>query len=345
MRIGRYSRGSLTLEAAFTLSFFLLAMISWILLFIPYQVQSMTQHALDQSCLALADKISLTHTLTGKEGGLSRFAKALTKKKISLPIPEMLREMGGNLALDIGGEQALHNYFGRGTGFLPAMQQVEYDVHLDDDRDLLCANLTYLLDLPGLLKPLGPLNIHQSSTSGVWLLTDDPVFGRNDHDEEDSNKKESDSVWKKPPFTRGRILVDRYRKKSTAIKLQKGQIADLFYADGTAEAIVSLNLFSSTYSKGSGTEAENYHVQKEAVYHALVKQAKRLRRAMDEHRTWKQEDGSSLDKSPSALRLRVIVPEEANHFAALLTELSSRLSSEDGVSVSYAYEEKALFAE
>lgn len=338
-----FSKGSLTLEAAFTLSFFLLAMISWILLFIPYQVQSMAQHALDQSCLALADKISLTHTLAGKEGGLTRFAEALTIKKINIPIPEALREMGGNLALDIGGRQEFRHFFGSGKGLPRTMHRVDYSIHLDDDRDLLYADLSYLLDLPGLLKPLGPLVVHQASTAGLWLLTDEPVFGQNE--ENDEEKEKEDSVWKKPPFTRGRILVERFCQQSPAEKLKKGQIADLFYVDGTVEAILSLNLFSATYSSGTGMVATNYTVQEEAVLHALVAQAKRLKKAANGRSDWISEDGTSFSRIPSGMRLKVILPEEANRFSAQLTALAKRIEREEGVSVSYAYEEKALVEE
>ena len=337
------SRGSLTVEAAFTLSFFLLAMISWILLFIPYQVQSMAQHALDQSCLALADKISLSHTLSGKEGGLSRFAEALNKKKMTLPVPEFLREMGGNFVLELAGKQEFRHYFGSGKALPQTMHQVEYSVHVDDDRDILQAELSYFLDLPGILKPLGPLTVHQGATAGLWLLTDEPVFGRNA--EQDQKKEEKNSVWKEPPFTRGRILVERFRQRSGAIRLQKGQIADLYYADGTLEALLSLNLFSSTYSTGSGGQAASYTLQKDAVLHTLSAQAKRLKRAAAKRSDWVKEDGAPLSLVPKAMRLQIIVPEEASHFSAELASLGKRIEQEEGVSITYTYEENALFPE
>lgn len=332
------SEGSLTLEAAFTLCFFLLAMLSWILLFVPFQVQSMTQHALDQSCLALADKISLTHTLTGKESGLSRFVEAAAKKKINISIPEIMREIGGNMALDISGEREFRHYFGSGKGFPKTMKQVDYSLHLDDDRDYLQADLSYLLELPGILKPLGPLFVHQASTAGLWLLTDKPVFGGDEQDD-----KEEESVWKKPPFMRGKILVERFRQQAKAIQLQKGQIADLFYADGTVEAIISLNLFSPTYSSGSGGSAEKYALKEEAILHALRSQAKKVKRAAEKQENWTKADGTSFSCSPRAVRLQVILPEEASYFSASLIGLTKRIQQEEGVSISNTYEEKALF--
>lgn len=332
------SEGSLTLEAAFTLSFFLLAMLSWILVFVSFQVQSMTQHALDQSCLALADKISLAHTLTGKESGLSRFVEVAAKKKISISLPEIMREVGGNLAIDISGQREFRHYFGSGKGFLKTMKQVDYSLHLDDDRDLLQADLSYLLELPGILKPLGPLSIHQASTAGLWLLTDKPVFGGDEQDD-----KEEESVWNKPPFMRGKILVERFRQRAEAIQLQKGQIADLFYADGTVEAIVSLNLFSSTYAVGSGKKAEQYTLKEEAILHVLTAQAKKVKRAVEKQENWTKSDGTSFSRAPRSVRLHVILPEEASYFSASLVALTKRIQQEEGVSISYTYEEKALF--
>ena len=338
--LGKDATGSLTVEAAFVLSFFVIAMVSWTLLLFVLQIQSMTQHALDQACLSLADKISLTHTLSAKESGIRSFVKAMGAKTLSIPLPSLLREVAGTKALETDLSREFQAFFGRGDGYATAMHPPSFSIRVADEADLLEADVSYRLDLPGLLKPLGPIPVHQHTTSGLWLLTDDPVFGSNT--EKEKKEKGEESIWQKPPLTRGRILVDRMRKKSGAQQLQRGQIVDLRYADGTAEAILSLNLFSATYASGNGNAPEHYQLKEEGLFRALASQASRLKKAVHERQMWTDETGSSFSWQPKQCRLRVILPLEAQHFSGQLQAMAEKIRYTEGVELVWAFEEKAL---
>lgn len=337
------SSGSLTIEAALALSLFIFAMLAWMLLLQVIKVESMMQYALDQAALGLADHLSMTHTLSANEGALTTFSKKLGTRLPNIPGETILKEILGESISKIDAEQLFSSFLGKGQKEIKGVHRAPIAVDIDDEKDQLSLSVRYRIDLPGVLRPMGPLEVQRNTKVGLWLLTEDPLFGAG-KEQEDDEKKPDHTIWQEPPFRRGRILVERRRKSAGggARRFKMGQIADILHSGREIESILSLHLFSSTYATGTGVQVENYSIKQMALEEHLIRQVRKLKKAVNERRQLILEDGTLVDAEGAALRLSVIVPEEARHFSLLLEKLASQIQQQERVSIRFFYEEKAL---
>lgn len=340
--------GLLTVEATLALSFFCLAMLSWILLIHSLEIISISKHALDQAALEMSDRISFFHTL--KDGDkLGDFFPKLEKQKEEDLAGKLDSEVT-HFGMEFSSRRLYLKNFAHGGPLPKAISHFDLTSDVDDERDRLHLTLRYQLDLPGILRPLGPLDLVQETTAGLWLLTEEPVKlgleegGEGREEDKDKDKDSEESVWAKPPFTRGRILVERLRQRSPGRRVKKGQVFDLLYGDGSAQALYSIHLFSSSYSRGQGEEASKYQLKKEALHKLFRAKAKDLKKRLGEKNSLLLENGS-MAASNGKVRLGIILPLEAQAFTKDLDALARQLAQEEGVRLDFYFEEKAWIKE
>ncbi|MDD7593289.1 MAG: pilus assembly protein [Peptoniphilaceae bacterium] len=338
----RDARGVMTVEASLVLSLFILAMISWILLTNLLTTEAMMQQALDQAALRVADHLSAVHTLTGNEGAVGKFAEAMQLKRPDVPVGNVVEEVIADLGATIDSHDQVSHFYGRGTGLPQAIRDQRFSADVDDALDELTLDWEARMDLPGLLRPLGPLQLRQKSTVGIWVLTDDPIVGLDGDAKKEEQKETPTSVWQQPPFSRGRVLVEWRRQTSGARRIKSGQVMDLYHSGREIESVISMNLFARTYATGSGIDVKGYTLKSEAIEKNLESKVNQILEAAEKRPTLEMEDGSPVQTEGAALRLSVIVPEEAKHFERELNTMAHQLEEKRGVRIRYYYREKAL---
>ncbi|MDD7543609.1 MAG: pilus assembly protein [Peptoniphilaceae bacterium] len=335
--------GAITIEAALVLGIFILIMVSWMLIQGLLKIQSMSRYALTQSVLAYADHLSLQNAVElGKISRLRSSPKSplfLQGNSFDLDVLSQKAEgKGENFAAD----RLFQYYFGK-SGMsadrgLEKLKERRLTIFRRGDN-ILEADLTYRLELPGVFRFLKPIEVHQYAVTGIWLIN------RNQEDQvgETGDNGEA-SIWHLPPFTRGRKLVEQRRRNTDASVFQKGQGIDLLLPDRSVESVFSLNLFSKSYSSGQGDRAENYQLNYDGIRKQMLlyarEQEKNLRRE-----SFLLENGTSVKNDFSSRRVLLILPEEAKAFEVELAGLARDLGNSTGAQFLFQYTEKALFKE
>ncbi len=334
---GRGTRGSLTIEAALALSFFLMTMLSWILVMESIRVESVCSHALDQTALALSSHLTMAYNMEASEALVDGFHRK-AGKPVSLGDEE--RKMIRDSLSGVDASLLFESLIGRGKGKPQSVHRVRLSTDIDEEKDRIRMGLDYQMDLPGFLRPFGPLSMHQVSYAGLWRLTDNhrAVDGEEDSDE----KKEPEaSIWDATPFVRGRVFAQRLRERSEGMILARGQVMDQVTPDGTLVTFHSMNLFSSSYSHGKGIRAEAYQLNDEAIFKNLKTKARQLKKTSQRRKTVTLDDGREIEIHPGSFRLVVVVPEEAAYFRSALNGLGAAVLQREGVMVQFQFEEKA----
>ena len=335
--------GAITIEAAFVLGIFILIMVSWMLIQGLLKIQSMSRYALTQSVLAYADRLSLRNAI--EFGKISRLQSSPNSplflqedSSILNDLFQKAEEKGENFEAD----RLFQYYFGKsGMSADHGLEKLK-DRRLTISRrgnNILEADLIYRLELPGVFSFLKPIEVHQYAVTGIWLIN------RNQEDQVGETGDDGEaSIWRLPPFTRGRKLVERRRRRTDASVFQKGQGIDLLFSDRSVESVFSLNLFLKSYSSGQGDRAENYQLNYDGIRKQMLlyarEQEKNLRRE-----SFLLENGTNVKNDFSSRRVLLILPEEAKAFEAELTGLARDLESSNGAQFLFQYTEKALFKE
>ena len=365
--IWKGDRGSLTLEAGLTLSFFILLFYSWSLFLHFFQLQAKSQHALDQVCLELSAKIryleavgdrvdALTSYLTegefsGREGGDFsgiNYDFSLIKGGMDLFLEAGPFEEGamtalfysyideGSAALSGKGEKG-----GRGQSY----QKIRWTCNLDRERGLLELTVTYRIDLPFIFRALGPLELEQRAASGLWSLPGQ-AFHIGDTGEEGRDEEGGTGIWQQAPFSRGRYFADRIRRTGGGRAIRKGKGFDIYSEPGCLVQVISLNPFSKSYAVGGGEDPEGYRLKAGPVKKQLEKEVKKMLKNSQSGHTLSLEDGTLIrPDSTMSLRLLVILPEEAGCFSSDMDGIADRIRTGYGVDIQWMYLEKAFVTE
>lgn len=329
--------GILTIEASLALSFFIFAILSWILLMHIINLESLSAHALDQAALELSDQISMAHTLKNKDP--ASYVNSLAKSR-DMFFPEILEEYSVNRLMELNAENLFYKNFADGKYINCRISNIDIETYIDDELDRLSLSLEYDISLPGILKILGPRSIKKHTTAGIWLLTDDPIIGF-DKEDDKKNKEEEKSIWDLAPFKRGKILVNRRIERQGGSKFKKGQILDRLVNSDTGEAIFSWKLFTKSYSSGQGQRAADYKLKEKEIIKYLEDKAKTVLEARNKRKEFELEDGRKVT-GPKNLQILIIMPLEAEIFEERIGLLAKGLEDKYDIKFNFVREEKAF---
>lgn len=342
-------KGSLTLEATLIISIVMIFSFSWILLFRIWQVQEKSMESLDQAALTLSDIISWQEGI-GKDINnklIPDLGKNLSRKGKNI-ITSDLKKAIRNLADDFAARKVFLSFFmpnsndKKGSVTDKLTTNINVNCLIDDENDSLKLLLEYDLELPGVLRPLGPLTIKQNSQTGIWLFTDDPIGQYGQIDEKKDSDNRIKTIWQNSSFDRGREFVKRYKGKKY-IRVKSGQRIDYIDGKGKGVAIYSLNIFSTTYSKGKGFDARNYEIKEENYIKKIKQYISDLKKQLGKEEDIVIESDKKV-KRPKQGKLLIILPEEASFFEDQLNIINKKVDDHI-VTIEYIYDEKALINE
>ncbi len=330
--------GLLTVEAALALGIFLVAFLSWILVLQLIKIQSITQESLDQTALSYSDRLSFQACLGKNLPGLEKFFQGEERKEGPWPqnFGDLLKESMDKADINFLYQNYIHGGKGATLHSDPwnrwvGGSQIEKEVNPKENR--LTLKLHYSLKLPGIFKDLGPIEIAQNSSAGLWLLEEGLL--------EEPDKKEN-TLWDLPPVQRGSAFVQRQKEKFQGKALEKGQVFDYISSEGNPTSVYSLNLFRSTYSSGQGTEADQYTLKENPILSKLRSYAQIVKKAQKDYPQVKLEDGTLLDIRGKKPAIQMIFPEEAKIFENQLILLCQQIQNEEGVRLEFSFQDLAL---
>lgn len=335
--------GILTIEAALAMGVFLIAFLSWILILQLIKIQAITQESLDQTVLSYSDRISFNEFLGKEMPGMKEFFK---EKKIvekqglkDLDFNALLQE-----TLEISDVNAIYLdyiYGGKRESWKAdpwnkwiGASQIQKEIN--NEKGSLTLKLNYSLKLPGVLSSLGPIDISQNSTAGLWL------FEKIDSSLEENERE--DSLWDHSPFKRGEIFVQKMKEKSLAKLVIPGQVFDYISVEDSPTAIYSMNVFSPSYSRGEGLDSDQYQLKEKEITNKISSYVRKVKKAQLDYPILQMEDGSMEAISGKNLHILMIFPEEAKAFEKQLILLCQEIENAEGVSINFHFEDKALQA-
>lgn len=354
-RTARNQAGSLTVEASLALSLFVLALVSWMLIIQVLRLQSLTHHALDQAALELSEQITLRETMKGEVEKVPAFLKAnsaLAQRGVQegawmADLEEAGKDKLSNLVLQHKAEKLFQSYLSPGAhrSFDQRAQGLDMQADLETSGESLTLALHYQMNLPGMLKVFGPVEVDQTASTGIWLLEgmEDGGAGGAGHGKGKKDQTET-SIWQEMPLKRGRKFLADRRSSGRGQAIVPGKGFDLYHGN-TLEEAISLNLFSPSYASGQGLEAAGYQIREESLERTLTRYAKKLASDQKKHDQLETEGGKRVYTANKDLLLLVILPEEAVYFKADLQAMAQRISQQTGVRIQFAFQEKALLPE
>lgn len=334
--------GLLTVEAALALGFFLFAFLSWILILQVIRVQAKTQESLDQTVLAYSDRLSFRACLGKNLPGLDRFFQKKGEKEgpnpldIEQAVKEAMDQADIRLIyknfLDGGKEkissQASQNHW---------IGESKIEKELCPEQNRVTLKLHYSLKLPGVLKQLGPVEIAQNASAGLWILGDDWI--------EEEDKESEPSIWTLPPFQRGSRFAQSEREKHPENILLKGQVFDYISDEGNPTAIYSINLFTPTYTSGEGTDPAQYTIKENPILSKLRSYARAVKKAQEDYPQVKMEDGTTRLIREKKPKIHLVLPEEGKIFESQLILLIQQIRNEEDILLDLVFEDRALVNE
>lgn len=331
-------QGLLTVEAALALGIFLVAFLSWILVLQLIKIQSITQESLDQTALSYSDRLTFQACLGKNLPGLEKFFQEAEGKEGPGPqdFKDLLKESMDQADINFLYQNYVHGGKGQILHLDPwnrwvGGSQIEKEVNPKENRFTL--KLHYSLKLPGIFKDLGPIEIAQNSSAGLWLLEEGLV--------EETEKKEN-TLWNLPPVQRGSAFAQRQKEKFQGKTLEKGQVFDYISSEGNPTSIYSLNLFRSTYSSGQGKKADQYTLKENSILSKLRSYAQIVKKAQKDYPQVRMEDGTLLNIQQKKPAIQMIFPEEAKIFENQLILLCQQIQNEEGVLMEFSFQDQAL---
>ena len=165
------------------------------------------------------------------------------------------------------------------------------------------------------------------------------------------------SIWDKESMQRGKDFVQIIKNENKNKAVAPGKGIDLYDENSnTYKSVISINVFSSTYSEfkqktKNGAPEQNYTLKKDTIKSAVKKNANNLNDSMGKiSNSLKMENGNSVTVPLSNEKERnaeiiLIVPNEVNTTndnLATMNEIAKEIEQETGVKVTITYREKAL---
>lgn len=302
--------GSYSIEGAITITVFTICMMALLSLFSIIKVECEVQDALNETALELS-QYSYT---TGMENPVP--AVVLVDQNFHRSASRSwLREQGV-------------------TGFYPILQA-------EQDIWKLQVNYQVKVNTYGLFRKVLPIS--QSAVIHAMLPEDLRALY------EGTGLSGADSIWKKPPFQRGRYFIGNLRSGRSSSAVKPGQGIDLYSpATGGMTEHFSMNLFNPYYSISSG-DAKNpnsYTPKRESIERELInygrdftKDVKNLNGSVE------MKDGTRKPVKHGPKKMIVTVPLEAREnesMQRILQEVAEAVRKAYGISIEVHYEEEAL---
>ncbi len=177
------------------------------------------------------------------------------------------------------------------------------------------------------------LSVEQRAKTMAWLPLD---YDMNSSD----GLYNTSSIWSENQLVRGKYFVSTLKLQYPEKAVKSGIGIDLFDRDyRIATEIYSMNVFSESYT--------NFDEGKDELYLQLSDYAEKIKKDVEGSKGLiDMDDGSRVMLDSSAhMRLLIVVPEEAKSktdIKSRLSETAGRVESEHGISIEFAYMEKAL---
>lgn len=302
--------GSYCIEGAFTITIFTICMMVLLSLFSIIKVEGEVQDALNESALELSQ---LSYS-TGMEHPIS--APVLVNKNFHKD----------NLSAWMN-EQGIR-------AFHPVLKT---------DQDTLKLQVTYLVKVNtyGLFQKILP--ICQTAELDAMLPENlRSLYGG-------FGNSGADSIWKKPPFQRGRYFIGNLRSGQASQAVKPGQGIDLYNpVTGAMTEQISLNLFDPYYSVLSGDDKlpNSYSPKKESIERELINYGRDFTKDVRQLKgSIEMKNGTHVPAKTGPKHMILTVPLEAKEnpqMEQILQQISGELKSKYGISVEVQYLEEAL---
>lgn len=302
--------GSYSIEGALSITIFTICMMALLTLFPIVKVEGEVQDALNESALELSQ---LSYSV-GMEPSMS--ADLLVSSNFHRSSPYSWLKDQGVLT------------------FHPVLKTEGETIKLQ--ADYLVKVNTY-----GLFRKTLP--IHQSAVIDAML----PENLRTLY--EGTGGLSADSIWRKPPFQRGRYFIGNLRSGNSAQTVKPGQGIDLYDpATGSLTEQVSMNLFDPYYSIRSGDvkNPNSYSPRRDSIERELINYGRDFTKDVRKlNGTIEMKNGQKQPVREGPKKMIVTVPLEAKdnpQMERMLKEVSEAVRSAYGISIEVHYEEEAL---
>lgn len=345
--------GVLTIEAALVLSAYLLVFISLSLFIYLLSIQSATHFALDQTALYIGDQIEFKEYMyKNAETVGDFFAKNADKDSVIISRKDLDKfsdvEIVAKLKEKIDSEYCKRTFY----SFLPLGGSIiknrmlcsDISVRMDDNGPIIM-ELNYQLELPGVFRVGKKMNISQVAATGVWAEKYNFEIKGNGNSDEDEEENEDNKIgiWQKSPFERGKIFVNSIRNSADDMAVKPGQGFDIYNKPNSLYEVVSLNIFSKSYSDGDGKNSASYKLKRENLKLKFSNYAKKEINNFRKYRKLTLENGEVVNVPDGVnLGLYIVVPEEAKMFDSEFKQICDEVIKDTGVSINIRYIEKAF---
>lgn len=302
--------GSYCIEGAFTITIFTICMMVLLSLFSIIKVEGEVQDALNESALELS-QFSYSTGMEHPVSGPILVSKNFHKDNLSA----WMSEQGV-------------------SAFYPVLKT---------EQDTIKLQVNYLIKVNtyGLFRKVLP--ICQTAELDAML----PENLRSLYD--GAGGAGGDSIWKKPPFQRGRYFIGNLRSVQAAQAVKPGQGIDLYNpTTGAMTEQVSMNLFDPYYSILSGDDKlpDSYSPKRESIERELInygrdftKDVRKLKGSIE----MKNGTHHSVKEGPKHMILTVPLEAKDNpQMEQILQQVSGELKTKYGISVEVQYLEEAL---
>lgn len=325
-------RGSLIIEASLVLVFYIMAILSLLYLFFFLRLQTKSQFALSQALLSQSDHMTMKQVMTDQIGDLYCYVT-----DHNLPFEE-------DFWTGSSAEQSFLGFFSPMTPkglFETRLSNLE--VEMKYEEPFLIGRLSYDLSWPGLFARLKSIHVSQQAMTTVWAYSSQSAHYDTIKEKKDKDQKEKKSIWQESPITRGKYFAKKMRDQAGSMAVKPGKGFDIYHRNHHLDQIISMNIFSKSYSKGEGDEASQYILRDSEIRKKLASHASKAIQQLEKYPSLQLVDGRTISlREGMHLRLTVVVPIEGKKFKKKLEELGQSLYKEKGVAIEFYYEEEAF---
>ena len=340
----------MSIEAALSISIYLIVMISWLFLFRLMRMEGMMQHALNQTALLLSDQLTYLSAVGEKADQAIGYLEEKIKSPQSVAEAALVR--AGRELSDMYLSSLLRSFVSDGVsseqlergGIEQGGNGIDWHVDLDWDESFLRLSIDYRLKPFGILAPFGTIPVHQSASTGLWKLpgTQLPGLGKTGTDEAESEA--AASIWQKGAWERGRFFAE-WRRKSMGGGVQPGHGIDRWQDPDMVEEVFSVQVFSDSYARGSGNDAMNYRIDETAMEKRMTSYCQKIKRDVDKRPQIVLFNGRVISVPPHcAMQVCLILPEEAALHRGPLERAAQKAAAREGVQIQILFREKAFTA-
>lgn len=350
------NKGSYTVEAALTLTVFMIAIISLMSIFRLMKVEGEIRSAINKAAFEMSQYSYAVDQLTP------------IKEEINEKAEEKLRELTAGLSdalLPDIEEKVIAEKNGRivkgmvkrnfnvdnpdlwleKQGVLNGFEGIDFsssEILVDGKTISIVAEYTMDIDMYGVI----PKRIDIRNCAETYALL--PFEYR--YTDFLNGRKKKKTPWHESNFARGRYFVNQVRRKNPKWVVENGKGIDLYNEEkGVYVEVYSMNLFASSYSdcKGDKDNPNAYSINNAGLTKQLEKYALKFNndiKGLGE--TVKMADGSTKNTvAAKEKRMIVIVPEEIgkdNIKKENILKCAERIKNEHGVTIEYIYKEKVF---